>query len=477
MFAVRLIGVLALVALNGFFAAAEFSLVAVRLSRVRQLVRQGDARARVVEALLGDLHRVVSAVQLGITLTSLALGALGEATLAAMIRSVVPAMADSRATLLVHAAALAIAFAILSALHVVIGELVPKTVSLARAERVALMIARPFSWFLKTFRWAIDLLEGVSGAIVKALGVSEPQVPSAAHSTEELQIQIQQARERGLLAPGEEKFIVSAIELGQVQVREILVRRPHMHVLPVESTLDEVMRVFATTQRSRIPVYRGMEDQILGFVHIKDMLSVLLDRERRLEESISPSAFDLRRVIREILIVPETKPASELLAELRSRRVGMALVVDEFGSILGLVTVEDILEQVVGEIHDEFDVVERPLTLADGAVIFDAALNVRDLDAQYNITLPEDPAYATVGGFVLDQLGFIPRGGESFEYGNSRCTVVEMDGKRVARVKIERIHALGDDQKTGESLADAAAAPASGSAALGAVKSHSGSAA
>src|SRR5260370_4454838 len=217
MFAIRLIGVLALVAFNGFFAAAEFSLVAVRLSRVRQVGRKGDARARVVETLLGDLHRVVSAVQLGITLTSLALGALGESTLAAIIRPLLPATADSRVTLLVHAAALAIAFAMLSALHVVIGELVPKTVSLARAERVALLIARPFSWFVTTFRWAIDLLDGVSGAIVRAMGVSKPQVPSAAHSTEELQIQIQQARERGLLAPGEEKFIVSAIELGRVR--------------------------------------------------------------------------------------------------------------------------------------------------------------------------------------------------------------------------------------------------------------------
>jgi CBS domain containing-hemolysin-like protein len=402
-----------------------------------------------VETLLGDLHRVVSAVQFGITLTSLALGALGESTFAGMIRSVLPAIADARLTLLLHAAALAIAFAMLSALHVVIGELVPKTVSLARAERVALMIARPFSWFLTTFRWAIDLLEGVSGAIVKALGVSEPQVPGAAHSTEELQIQIQQARERGLLAPGEERFIVSAIELGQVQVREIMVPRPDMHTVPVESTLDEVLRAFATTQRSRIPVYRGSEDQILGFVHIKDMLWVLLDRERRLEENLSASPFDLRRVLREVLIVPETKPAGELLLELRTHHVGLAIVVDEFGSVLGLVTLEDILEQVVGEIHDEFDVVERPLTLADGAIVFDAALNVRDLDTQYNITLPEDPAYATVGGFVLDQLGFIPRGGESFEYGNYRFSVVEMDGRRVARVKIQRARPVTADRAEG----------------------------
>src|SRR5882724_768671 len=439
MFAVRLIGVLALVALNGFFAAAEFSLVAVRFSRIRQLVRQGDSRARVVEVLLSDLHRVVSAVQLGITLASLALGALGESTFAAMIRSVVPPMTDSRATLLVHAAALAIAFAMLSSLHVVIGELVPKTVSLARAERVALMIARPFSWFLKTFSWAIDLLEGVSGAIVKALGVSEPQIPSAAHSTEELQIQIQQARERGLLAPGEERVILSAIELGQVQVREIMVPRPDMHILRIEAEFDEVLRAFATTQRSRIPVYRGTVDHILGFVHIKDMLWVLQSRERRAAEGLLPQPFDLRRILREVLIVPETKPASELLEELRTRRTGMAVVVDEFGSLLGLVTLEDILEQVVGEIHDEYDVVERPLTLADGAVIFDAALNVRDLEAQYGITIPEDPAYATVGGFVLDQLGFIPSGGESFVHGDLRFTIAEMDGRRVARVKMERV--------------------------------------
>lgn len=456
MFAVRLIGVLALVALNGFFAAAEFSLVAVRLSRVRQLVQKGDVRARIVEVLLGDVHRVVSGVQLGITLTSLALGALGESTLANILQTIWPQMAGTRATLLAHAAALAGAFALLSALHVVIGELVPKTVSLARAERVALLVARPFSWFLNTFRWAIDLLDGISGAIVKALGVSEPQGHSAPHSTEELQIQIQQARERGLIAPGEEKFIVSAIELGQVQVREIMVPRPDMHILPVESTVDEVMRAFATTQRSRIPVYRGSEDQILGFVHIKDMLWVLLDRERRLEEHLSPSPFDLRRILREILIVPETKPADELLLELRSHRVGIALVVNEFGSILGLVTLEDILEQVVGEVYDEFDVVERPQTLADGAVIFDAGLNVRDLDTQYNITLPEDPAYATVGGFVLDQLGFIPRGGESFEHGNFRFTVVEMDGRRVARVKIQRMRPFTADRKPGQSPGDAA---------------------
>jgi putative hemolysin len=451
MFVLRLVGVLALICLNGFFAASEFALVAVRLSRVRQLVAKGNQRARIVEILVGDLRRVVSGVQLGITLCSLAIGALGEASLAKFFQQVWPVIPGRHSVLIAHALALATAFALLSAAHVVIGELVPKTISLARAERVALLIAFPFHWFLNSFRWAIYILDIIANGIIKALGVTTHAGHGVAHSTEELQIQIKQARERGLLAAGEEKFIVSAIELTQIQVREIMVPRPDMLTLPVEASLDEVMRVFATTQRSRIPVFRGSEDHILGFVHIKDMLWVLLDRERRAAENLQPPSFDLRRVLREILIVPETKPASELLTELRARHVGMAMVVDEFGSILGLVTLEDILEQVVGEIHDEFDVVEQPLTLADGAVVFDAALNVRDLDAQYNISLPEDPAYATVGGFVLDQLGFIPKGGESFEFGNWRFTVVEMDGRRVARVKIQRIRPAVEPPKSTDS--------------------------
>src|SRR5271154_2697679 len=458
MFLLQLIGVFMLVVLNGFFAAVEFSLVAVRMSRVRQLVAKGNARAKIVEELLGDLRRVVSGVQVGITLTSLALGALGEATLARLVESFMPAQGNVRTLLIIHGAALAVAFVFLSALHVIFGELVPKSLSLARAERVALMVARPFQWFLKTFRWAIDLLDGISSVIVRALGVFAPIGHGVAHSTEELQIQIQQARERGLIATTEEKFILGAIELSQLQVREFMVSRPDMHMLPVEASLEEVMRVFATTQRSRLPVYRGTPDHVLGFVHIKDMMWVLLDRERRLEEKLAPvPPFDLRRILREILIVPETKPANELLLELRSRHVGIAMVVDEFGSILGLVTKEDILEQLVGEIHDEFDVVEKPLTLADGAVVFDAALNVRDLDSQYNITLPEDPAYATVGGFVMDQLGFIPRGGENFEYGGYLFMVMEMDGRRVARVKIHRMPVAEPEPSAAEAAKNAVA--------------------
>ena len=460
MTALRLLAVFALVGVNGFFAAAEFSLVAIRLSRVRQLVEQGDARARIVQALLADLDRVVSGVQLGITLTSLGLGALGEVTLAALIGPLFAWLPGVHAAVITHSISLAAAFLLLSVMHVVLGELVPKSLSLQRAERVALLVARPFRWYLHTFRWAIDLLDGTSRRIVRALGVAAPHSHTLVHSAEELLIQIQQARERGLLAPGQERFIQSAIELEQLEVREIMVPRPDMHVLPVESSLEDVMKTFATTQRSRVPVYEGAVDHILGFVHIKDMLWVLLDRVRRAEEGLPPPEFNLRRLLRELLIVPESKPAGELLQELRARRTGLAMIVDEFGSILGLVTLEDILEQVVGEIHDEFDVIERPLTLADGAMIFDASLNVRDLETQYNIVLPDDPAYATLGGFALSQLGFIPRGGESFEYDVYRFTVLEMDRRRVARLKIQRIKPAVPAAGGAESSAAASAAGA-----------------
>ena len=200
MFLLRLIGVFLLVALNGFFAAVEFSLVAVRLSRVRQLIARGSAQAKIVEQLVGDLRRVVSGVQVGITLTSLAIGALGELTFAQLVQGVMPAHGSVRTVLIVHAIALGISFLFLSAIHVVLGELVPKSISLARAERVALLVARPFLWFLNTFRWAIDFLDDASGVIIKALGIMAPSGHDVAHSTEELQIQIQQARERGLLA-------------------------------------------------------------------------------------------------------------------------------------------------------------------------------------------------------------------------------------------------------------------------------------
>jgi len=433
----HILGVVFLIGMNGFFSAAEFSLVAVRVSRVRQLVEKGDPRAKIVEHLLSDMSRVVSGVQVGITIASLSLGYLGEITLAAVLRPFVEKMTRPWAPILAHALALVLVFGLLTVLQVVFGELVPKSMSLARAERVALLIARPFHWFLNTFRWAIDLLDGIAEKIVGAMGLIAPHSHTLVRSLEELQVMVQQAQDRGLIPASEVRFVQKAMELGQVQVREIMVPRPDMHALPADASLEDTMNMFAATQRSRLPVYEGSLDHILGFVHIKDLIWVLLERGRRADEQVLVSPFLLKSHLREVLIVPETKPASELLMELRSGRIGLALVVDEFGSILGLVTLEDILEQMVGEIHDEFDVVERPLTLPDGSTIFDGAYKTRDLEAHYHIRLSDDAPFETVGGFVLSRLGFIPRGGESFETDGYRFTVMEMDRRRVSRVKIK----------------------------------------
>jgi len=457
MIALRLFGVLFLIGLNAYFAAVEFSLVAVRFSRVRQLVEKGDPRARIVETLLGDLGRVVSGVQVGITLTSLLLGYLGEMAIAGILIPLVEAIPNPWAAIVAHATAVVLAFGILTVLQVILGELVPKSLSLARAERVALITARPFYWFLNTFRWAIDLLDGVADKFVRRLGVESVHSHTLVRSTEEMQVMVQQARDRGLLPASAAKFVQGAMELGQVQVREVMVPRPDVHALPVDANIDETMRVFATTQRSRLPVYEGTLDHILGFVHIKDMIWILVDRSRSAEERSHPEDFSLRSLLREALITPETKSVSELLLEFRAKRTELAMVVDEFGSILGLVTLEDIVEQITGEIHDEFDVVERPLVLPDGGMIFDGATNVRDLETEHNIAIPEDPSYDTVGGFVLSKLGFIPRGGESFESEGYRFTVMDMDRRRISRVKINplRLSALAS---AGEPTPQSAAA-------------------
>ena len=444
MIGLRLLGLLALVAVNGFFAAVEFSLVAVRHSRVRQLVDQGRFGAKIVLDLIGKLDRVVSGVQVGVTLTSLGLGALGESTLASALSPVFENLPGKHTAVLIHGVSLIVAFLCLTGLHVVLGELVPKSMSLQRAERVALLVAPPFQWYLEVFRPAISLLDGASRWILRGLGFSGLTSHTQVHSAEELQIQIQQSRERGLVGLEEEKFILNAIELDRMQVRELMVPRPDVHYVTADATLDDVMRVFVTTQRSRLPVFEGAGEHVLGYIHIKDIVWVLLDRERRAEEGWSAAEFNVRSLLHEIAIVPESKPVNEMLLELRTSNGWMAMVVDEFGTILGLLTLEDILEQLVGEIHDEFDVVEKPVVVgqgADVAMIFDASLGLRDLESQYNIVLPEDRSYATVGGFVLARLGFIPRGGESFDFDGLRFTVVEMDRRRVARVKIQRLKA------------------------------------
>jgi CBS domain containing-hemolysin-like protein len=433
-----LLAVFLLIGVNAFFAAAEFSLVAVRHSRLRQMARPNDPRVRLLEELLGDMSRVVSGVQVGITLASLALGYIGEVTLGGILQRSLVRLPGHATGLVAHSLALGAAFALLTVFQVVLGELVPKTISLARAERVALLVARPFHWFLNTFSWAIDALDGLASIAVRAMGVPSAEAHSYIRSAEELQALIDQARERGVLQAGEQTLMQRVLELRETPVKKIMVPRPDVHALPATASLEEALQLFITTQRSRLPIYEGSLDHVLGFLHVKDLMWALADRLRRAGKGQPEADFHLRSMLREALIVPETKPASELLVEFRTRRIGLAMVVDEFGSILGMVTLEDILEEMVGEIHDEFDVIRLPQRLPDGSLVFDASLKVRDLETQFGITLPDDTGYETVGGFVLAHLGFIPRGGESFKEEDYRFTVVEMDHRRVSRVRILR---------------------------------------
>jgi putative hemolysin len=463
----RLVGVLALVLVNAFFAATEFSVVAVRHSRIRQLAQKGNARAKIVEGLIADLGRVISGVQVGITLTSLALGYVGEITLAEALSPAVSSLPTHWAFVAVHTIALVLAFAMLTVVEVVLGELVPKGITLAKPEQVAMLIARPFTWFLHSFRWAIDLLDGVADRINRAIGVRESQGHTSVHSAEELQVLVEQARERGLLQATEMQVIQGTIGLGEVQVRQIMVSRPDIHALPVEASVDETLKMFATTQRSRLPVYEGTLDHVAGFVHIKDMVWALMERSKRIGEA-APFEFHLKQYLRPILIVPDTKPVSELLVEFRTRRTELAMVVDEFGSILGLVTLENILEQVVGQIHDEFDVIERPSTLPDGSLIFDASLKIRDLESQYGIVVPEDPSYETIGGFVLSRLGFLPRGGESIESNGYRFTVVSVERRRISRVRVKEIESARPVSAGGTREDASGGAPAGGESKAGA---------
>ena len=314
----QLFAVLCLVGMNAFFSATEFSLVAVRLSRIRQLADKGDPRAKIVESLLADLGRVVSGVQVGNhTCESFAWlswrGYVFEASNAPGRRN---SQSDGLRCLLTALRWLWLSD-FLPILQVVLGELVPKNLSLARAERVALLVARPFHWFLNAFSWAIDLLDSFAEKILQALGVKSLSSHTLVRSIEELQVMVQQARDRGLLPEAEVKFIQNAMELNRVQARELMVARPDMHALPANASLEDVMRMFATTQRSRIPVYQNSLDHIIGFVHIKDMMWTLLDRARRTEEHLPPADFQLKSLLRDVLIVPESKPASELLLEFR----------------------------------------------------------------------------------------------------------------------------------------------------------------
>lgn len=430
--------VVLLVAANAFFVAAEFALVSVRDTRIQHLVDTRRLGARTVQKLHANLDEVLSAVQFGITLASIALGWVGEPAIAGLVERVIGDVPYVK--LYAHTIGFVIAFAIITTLHVILGEVVPKTLALQRAERVALAVSGPMDVFMKLARPALYFMNHGANLVLKLFG-SQQMREGGVHSPEELKLVVTASTRVGLLPKFQEDMIHRALDLGNVTVREIMVPRSRIFSLPADMPLDEAITRVVEEQHSRVPVYDPTlgPESIIGLLYSKD-LSRFMHFKLKATNSTATSHLSVRNVMREVLVVPETKPVTALLEEFQSRKRHLAVVVDEFGSTAGVVTVEDALEQVVGELEDEFDVVEQPtLLMSTGTAVLDGTENIRDLENRYRLSLPREEGFETLAGFILSRLGKIPHGGEVVEHSNRRFTVLSMDGHRIAKVKVETL--------------------------------------
>lgn len=436
----RIILVVLLVAANAFFVAAEFAMVSVRDTRIQQLIEQRRIGARTVRKIQQQLDEFLPAVQFGVTLASLGLGWVGEGTLAAIL---IPWLGNiPYARFYAHGLAATIAFLIITYSLIILGELVPKSLALERAERVALAVAAPMDFFMTLSHPFLVVMNRSANLVLRGFG-SRLRREGSAHSADELKLIVTASRRLGLLPEAEEEMIHHALELGHTTVREIMVPRHKIFSLPADMPLNEAMAKVVEEQHSRVPVYdpeKGGEN-IVGLLYSKDLSQLMLMRLSAGELFAQRSDLKVRNIMREVLFVPESKTLDDLLLEFQKRKRHLAVVVDEFGSISGLVTVEDVLEQIVGELEDEFDIAQRPVVaLASGAVVLDGGSNLRDLETQYDIVLPREEGFETLAGFVMDQLGKIPKAGERFEFDGRRYTVLQMDGHRIIRVKIETVN-------------------------------------
>lgn len=438
---IQLVVVLALVALNAFFVAAEFSLVTVRPTRVEQLRRAGDPRAAVVRHLLADLDRVLNGVQLGITIASLSLGWLGEITLARLIEPLLVRLEVKSVQLVAHGIAITGAFLTITFLHVVLGEMVPKSMSLQRGETLALAVARPMKWFMALFRPLVDLLDHSSRVILRTFGYHAARSSSLMQSADELRLLLTQMHERGLVSTREDEMFEGVLELKRVQLREVMTPRRDLVSLPVSASLEQVLGTVGQYRYDRYPVYEAAPESVIGILHTQDLFRALDEILRSPEPEKARRGFDLRRVVREALFVPETRTLNALLEDFRHKRAQVALVVDEHGSVQGMVTLADIIEGLTGRVADEHAPALPASMVTPTGVVVEGKTNLHDLEHEHQIELPRGPGFETVGGFVMARLGFIPAGGESFLHDGLRFTVLEVEGRRVAKVKIEKLEA------------------------------------
>jgi CBS domain containing-hemolysin-like protein len=455
-----------LILANAFFVAAEFALVSIRDTRIEQMLAAGQPGARAVRRLQRDLDDFLPAVQLGVTLCSLALGWIGEPLAASVFLGWIDALPQPPAHALAYAhitavAAVALGFALITYFHVVVGELVPKSLALRRAEALAVAVAPAMLIFMTLARPAVRLLKGSAAVILRGFDI--PMTERAqVHSPEELKLIATAARRMGVLPAFQETLIHRALELNDVPVREIMTPRQKIFSLPSNLPIEAASAQVIERLHSRVPVYdesRGPE-HIVGVVYSKDLARLIFYRsglqshpqkmggpglDFQTWESKNPLParlveLNLRQIMRDVLVVPETKSVLDLIRDLQHRRRQMAIVVDEYGSTVGLVTAEDAIEQLTGELEDEFDSPALPVpTTASGALLMEGGVNLRDLETQMQWDLPRDGGVETLAGFVLMRLGHIPQVGESVDYDGRRLTVVEMDNRRIAKIRVEPV--------------------------------------
>jgi len=409
-----LLALLLLVLLNGFFVASEFALVTVRRTRVEQMVEQGRPGVRSLEDAVEHLDSYIAACQLGITIASLALGWIGEPALAGLIE---PAFGAVGA----HAVGVAFAFAVITALHVVAGELAPKGIALQYPEGVSLVVVGPLRAFRAIFRPVIWLLNESGWLLVSLVGVRR-EVGQASHvGGEELALLVRSSAEAGMLA-GDERFLLERVlRFSGLTVASVMVPRTEVVGLAAGTPVTRARQLVYEHRYSRYPVFRDSLDNVLGVLHVKDLMAASDDAS-------------LEDLVRQPLVVPIQVGVNELLRLMRARRVHFAVAVDEYGGTDGIVTLEDVLEEIVGELEDEFEQPHSPAPVARGAVRLDGLDSVDVLDERLGLTVAEGP-YKTVAGYVLASLGRIPRVGDSVEIDGHRLTVVAMEGLRIAELE------------------------------------------
>ena len=435
----RLIVLGFLLGVNGFFSATEVALVSVRATRMRTLAAAGDRHADIVLEFLDDPDRMISATQLGVTLASLGLGWAGESTVYHLIEPLTRPWITPATEQIGHVFSFTVAFSAITFLHMVVGEVVPKNLGMERAERLSLAVAKPLRLFARVTGLFVSLVEGTSERISRLMGL-KLNAAEQGYTAEELKLLFSVSKREGRLAQFQEAMLSRAVDFHDVTLREVMVPRQEMVALPSTATLDQVVDYVVRYQHSRIPVYEDSSENVIGVLFVKEMWSFVQQMHRSQALGRPPPLFRLQAFLHHVPFVPETKFLYELLEEFQQQRYHMAVVVDEFGTVIGLVTVEDALEQIVGEIREEH---ERPkpgeLQPPDEPVEIDGITNVRDLASLYHIELPHDTGFETLAGFLLSRLGHIPRESEEIEFEGRNYMVVEMEHNRIAKVRVERL--------------------------------------